>query len=86
MNKQNYRNTQIEISKERLIYILLTLLLVLLAQCKKAFDNMDLRAWNLALITIDAVDPKSLGCYGGKKETAKFLDSLVKQRLLVEYA
>lgn len=70
----------------RLMSILIFLALILNISCKKSLNNADLKGWNLVIITIDAVDPKKLGCYGGEKNTTPFLDSLAKQGLLIEYA
>jgi arylsulfatase A-like enzyme len=50
------------------------------------FRVIDLKGWNVVLVTIDAVDSQRMGCYGGKKEVTPFLDSLAKEGLLVEYA
>jgi arylsulfatase A-like enzyme len=60
--------------------------LLSLASCNKFFHIADLKGWNVVLITIDAVDPKKLGCYGGKKITTPFLDSLAQEGLLIEHA
>ena len=75
-----------KIIKECLILYATIIAIISLASCKKTLLEVDLKGWNLVIITIDAVDHKRLGCYGGEEWTTPFLDSLAKQGLLIEYA
>jgi arylsulfatase A-like enzyme len=45
-----------------------------------------LKGWNVVLITVDTVDPKRIGLYGGDRRVMPFLDSLGAAGLVFDHA